>query len=182
MRERDPRPAAQPRRHHDPRDPRPDRGDDDGRPGHLHEQGPHRADRHRGRSLPPARTACSSPASSARRRSTCCRARRGGRQVSRGRGARCRCAGRRRRRGRASASGRSMCAWARATSHGRIEDLRAAWPRDDLPSETPLGPLRALEAGAVARFRVGDSVPLRDRFDACCSTPPSGRRIAGHEP
>ena len=49
---RDPTPAAQPRRDHDPGHPRPDRGDHDGRPDHLHEQGPDRADRHRRRPLP----------------------------------------------------------------------------------------------------------------------------------
>ena len=52
--QRDPQPATYARRDHDPRHPRPDRGDDDGRPGHLHEQGPDRADRHGGRPLPPA--------------------------------------------------------------------------------------------------------------------------------
>ena len=53
--QRDQAPAAPARRHHDPGHPRPDRGDHDGRPHHLHEPGPDRADRHAGRSLPAPR-------------------------------------------------------------------------------------------------------------------------------
>ena len=49
---------------------RSDRSDDHGRPHHLHARRPDRAGRHAGRSLSPARTASSSRASSAPRRST----------------------------------------------------------------------------------------------------------------
>ncbi len=58
------------RRHHHPRHPRPDRGDDHGRPHHLHARAAGSSRSAPRRPLPAAGSACSSRASSARRRST----------------------------------------------------------------------------------------------------------------
>ena len=61
---------ARPRRHHPLRHPRPDRGDDHGRP-HRHPRGgPPGADRHPARDLRDAPPTCTSPPASASRRST----------------------------------------------------------------------------------------------------------------
>ena len=65
---RDRRAAAQPRRHHDLRHPRPGRGDDHGRPGRGHAQGRPAAGRRRRRSSTTRPATCSSPRSSARPR------------------------------------------------------------------------------------------------------------------
>ena len=149
------------RRDHDPGHPRPDRGDDDGRPGHLHEQGPDRADRHGGRPLPPAATACSSRASSARRRSTCCRARRLAGALAIGEATPA--IGRAGRAARScSASGRSGDASATGAHRRRsIIDLephgRETFYHLENGARVRCGRWRP---GAVARFRVGDEVPF----------------------
>ena len=65
---RDPRAAAEARHHHGLRDPRPDRGDDHGRPGGPAARRPHRAGRRARRSSTRARPPRSPRASSARRR------------------------------------------------------------------------------------------------------------------
>ena len=62
------RPARPDRRHHRLRHPRPARGDGDGRQDRGDEPGRGRAARHAAGDLRPARAACSSPTSSARRR------------------------------------------------------------------------------------------------------------------
>ena len=165
--QRNPPPAAQARRTHDPRDARPDRGHDDGRPRHLHEQGPDRADRHRGRSLPPARQpvrrelhrlAADQPAAG----------RQAARRLAVGEG-RCRADGK--------ASGAVVVGIRPERVRLGEGDLagrrgpRAARPRDDLPSED------GIRAAARPRGRRGRALPRR--ATACPSTsvePPVRRR------
>ncbi len=177
--QRDPQPAAQARRHHDPRHPRPDRGHDDGRPGDLHEQGPHRADRHRRRPLPPAAEPVRRRASSARRPSTCCRGSAEAGRLAIGE-ATLLLAGPARRARSCSASGpkRSRLGDG-AARRARIDDLEPHGRETIYHLDTALGPLRALEPGARGALS-RSATPCRSAsaqallFDAA-----TGRRIDG---
>ena len=58
---------------------------------------------------------------------------------------------------------------------------RAAWPGDHLPSVDPLGPVRALEPGSVARFKIGEPVSA-GIVSSLVFDSSTGRRIDGDEP
>ena len=82
------------------------------------------------------------------------------------------------RRGGARHPARGRAARRRGPIPARIEDLEPHGRETIYHLATPLGPVRALEPGAVARFRIGDSRVGRDRLQPRFRRAPGGGSTA----